>query len=96
MDWLATLILAIAFTLSLLALLRTVPKRRFVTFIFLVLPTIFLSMRWAAYRDSWTAWLTGFGISICLTSIWWIFFGRNLPTPRDGTQRVWTKDDPFE
>jgi hypothetical protein len=96
MDWVAALILATAFTLSLLALLRTVPRRRFVTFLFLLLPTIFLSMRWAAYRDSWTAWFTGFGISIGLAALWWALVGRRLPPPRDGTRRVWTKDDPFE
>jgi O-antigen/teichoic acid export membrane protein len=96
MDWLSTLILIAALTLSVLAWLRTVPKRRFVTFLFLLMPILVLSLRWAAYRENWLEWRFGFFASIGLAAIWWIVRGRKLPAPRDGTQRVWTKDDPFE
>jgi len=96
MDWLSAIILALAFTLALLALVRTVPKRRFVTVLFLVLPVLFLSMRWAAYRDSWGAWTFGFGVALLLAGAWWLSIGRRLPPAEDGTRRVWTKKDPFE
>jgi protein-S-isoprenylcysteine O-methyltransferase Ste14 len=96
MDWLSTIILAAVFTLSILAWRRTIPKRRFVTVIFLLLPVLLLSLRWAAYRQSWPEWWIGFTAAVLISISWWFGFGRKLPSPRDGTQRVWTKDDPFE
>jgi hypothetical protein len=96
MDWLTILILVCVFTISFMLWMRTVPKRRFVTFLFLLLPIVILTMRWAAYRKSWAEWLLSAGAAMVLLLIWWLSIGRKLPTPKDGTVRVWTKDDPFE
>ena len=96
MDWLSALILGLAFSLAFLAWIRTIPKRRFLTFFFLVLPLIILSMRWAAYRMSWISFWIGAALSLLFVFLWWLLHGRTLPSPEDGIQRVWTKDDPFE
>jgi hypothetical protein len=96
MDWLTILILVCVFTFSFMLWMRIVPKRRFVTFLFLLLPMVILTMRWAAYRKSWAEWLLSAGAAMVLLLIWWLSIGRKLPTPKDGTVRVWTKDDPFE
>jgi hypothetical protein len=95
MDWLSAIILGIALALVFVAWIRTIPKRRFVTFLFLLLPSVVLSLRWAAYRESWSTWRVGVGVAIVIILIWWILHGRTLPAPEDGVQRVWTKDDPF-
>ena len=96
MDWLSTVILAIAFPLSFLAWRRTVQKRRLMTFVFLVLPVFFFSLRWAAYRQNWLEWGIGLSAATLIALLWWTLLGRKLPATHDGTQRVWTKDDPFE
>ncbi len=96
MDWLSALTLGLAFTLALLAWIRTVRKRRFLTFFFLVLPVIVLSMRWASYRMSWMSFWFGAALAVLVVFLWWVLYGRRLPSPEDGIRRVWTKDDPFE
>ena len=96
MDWLSIVILGLAFTLAILAWIRTVPKRRFLTFLFLVLPLVFFSLRWAAYRMSWTSLWFGALLAMVVIFLWWILLGRRLPSPKDGIQRIWSKDDPFE
>lgn len=96
MDWLSTYILAIAFSLALIAWIRTIPKRRFLTFAFLVLPVGVISMRWAAYRTSWTTWWIGGALALSIVFLWWVLHGRSLTTPKDEIQCVWTKDEPFE
>lgn len=96
MDWLTALILAFTFSLSLIAWIRTIPKRRFLTLAFLVLPVLVISMRWAAYRADWPTWRIGMAIALIIVLLWWLLHGRSLPTPKDGIQRVWTKDEPFE
>ena len=96
MDWLSAFILAFAFSLALIAWIRTIPKRRFLTFSFLVLPSVVISMRWAAYRTSWATWWIGGVMALSIVFLWWVLHGRSLPTPKDGIQRIWTKDEPFE
>jgi hypothetical protein len=89
------LILGVAFFLSLLAVTRTYPSRRWVTVIALLAPVIILSIRWARYRTAWVEFGIGAGLAVLGLLIWWSFYGRKLPPPEESSIRIWTEDDPF-
>jgi hypothetical protein len=89
-------VLAIAFFMVTLAVIRTVPKRRILTIIFLLLPLGILTYRWATFRSAFWEWLVGALVGSVATLAWWLLKGQNLPPPDDSNVRVWTKDEPFE
>lgn len=96
MDILSAVVIGLAITVALLAVLRTVPKRRFLTILLLLGPLVVFSYRWSLYRQAQTEWIYGVAGGLILTLLWWVFWGRRLPPPDDSTIRVWTKEDPFE
>ena len=96
MDLVSTVVIALSFSLALYAVLRTIPKRRFLTILFLLLPLTVFSFRWSVFRDARTEWLIGLAAAVMVLMLWWLFRGRNLPPPDDSSIRVWTKEDPFE
>lgn len=96
MDILSTLVIGSSFSLAFYAVMRTIPKRRFLTIIFLLLPLTVFSYRWSVYRDARTEWLFGLGTAVIVLFFWWALRGRRLPPPDDNNIRVWTKEDPFE
>jgi hypothetical protein len=96
MDILSSVVIALSFFLAFYAVQRTLPKRRFLTFILLLLPLTIFSYRWSLYRDARMEWYMGVASAILIFGFWWIIWGRKLPPPDDSSIRVWTKDDPFE
>ena len=96
MDLVSTVVIALSFSLALYAVLRTIPKRRFLTILFLLLPLTVFSFRWSVFRDARTEWLIGLAAAVMVLMLWWLFRGRKLPPPDDSSIRVWTKEDPFE
>jgi hypothetical protein len=88
-------ILGIAIFLSLLAVVRTYPRRRWVTVLVLLIPVIFFSIRWARYRDAWTELIAGSGIALVGMLAWWLLYGRKISPPEESSIRVWSEDDPF-
>ncbi len=88
-------ILCAAFFLCLIAVMRTYARRRWVTVIVLVLPTLIFSIRWARFRSAWSELFTGGGLAIACIVIWWFLYGRKLDPPKEDTIRVWTEEDPF-
>lgn len=96
MDILSSLVIGLSFLLAAAAVLRTIPGRRVLTFLFLLLPLAIFSYRWSLFRDARTEWIVGVIGAAVLLAIWWLVWGRRLPPPDDSNIRVWTKDDPFE
>jgi hypothetical protein len=96
MDILSSLVIALSFLLTFAAVLRTVPNRRFLTIIFLLLPLTVFSYRWSLFRGTRMEWFIGLACAFVLFAAWWIIKGRRLPPPDDSNIRVWTKEDPFE
>ncbi len=88
-------ILSVAHFLSLLAVLRTYARRRWVTIVALLFPVLYFSVRWANYRDAWTELGIGFGIALVGILIWWVSYGRKLAPPKESSIRVWSEEDPF-
>ncbi|MGD8633656.1 MAG: hypothetical protein PVF85_08820 [Anaerolineales bacterium] len=96
MDVLSSLVIGLSFLLAFAAVMRTIPHRRFLTFLFLLLPLAIFSYRWSLFRGARMEWVIGLIGAIILLAIWWLAWGRRLPPPDDSNIRVWTKDDPFE
>ena len=96
MDVLSTVVIGLSFSLALYAVLRTIPERRFLTIIFLLLPLTVFSFRWSVFRDARKEWIIGLGAAVLVLMLWWLVRGRRLPPPDDSSIRVWTKEDPFE
>jgi hypothetical protein len=88
-------ILGGAFFLSLLVVARTCVSQRWVTAITLLAPVIILSIRRARYRAACVELGIGSGLAMFGLLIWWSFYGRKLPPPKESSIRVWTEDDPF-
>jgi hypothetical protein len=88
-------ILGIALFLSLLAVVRTYPCRRWVTVLTLLFPVIFFSIQWARYRDAWAELGVGTGIALMGMLAWWLLYGRKISPPEESSIRVWSEDDPF-
>ncbi len=95
MNFQTVVILAVALFLSLLAVLRTYPQRRWVTALVLLLPVGFFSIRWAGYRDAWAELGLGSGIAFAGVLLWWFTYGRKIPPPTESDIRVWSEEDPF-
>jgi hypothetical protein len=95
MSWQPIIILAAIYFLSLLAVVRTYPRRRWVTALVLFVPVLFFTLRWASYRSSWLELVLGAGIGLSVLVAWWLILGRRLPTPDENSIRVWTEEDPF-
>lgn len=95
MNWqsailIATLFLAVGFTT-----VRSIARARLWILILVGLPTLYFSLRWAAYRTAWGEWIFGAGTASLVLLGWWIMLGRNLPPPNEENIRVWTEEDPF-
>jgi multisubunit Na+/H+ antiporter MnhB subunit len=95
MDIQTIAVLAVALFLSLLAVFRTYPRRRWATALVLLLPAIVFSVRWARYRDAWAELGIGAGVALFGLIVWWFLLGRKIPPPQESSIRVWSKDDPF-
>ncbi len=95
MNLQASAILVLAFFFSLLAVLRTYRRRRWVTASALLLPVLFFSVRWARYREAWLELASGIGIAILGILVWWVAYGRKIPPPQESSIRVWSEEDPF-
>jgi hypothetical protein len=95
MAWQSIIILAVIFFLSLLAVLRTYPRRRWVTLLVLFMPVLFFSLRWASFRSAWVEFGLGAVIGLSAWIAWWLLLGRRLPTPDEDSIRVWSEEDPF-
>ncbi len=96
MDVLSSIVIGFSFLLAFAAVLRTVPDRRFLTVIFLLLPLAVFSYRWSLFRGSQLEWVIGLASALLLFAVWWFVWGRKLPPPDDSNIRVWSEDDPFE
>jgi len=92
-DWQTTLLLAVAFLGIGLVWLRIERRMRRFVFFILVVPVAFLVCRWAAFRSAWPEALISLGIAAASLAIWWVTFGRKLPTPQGSTIRIITEED---
>jgi hypothetical protein len=86
----ALLFLAVGFTIA-----RSIARARLWILLLVGLPTLYFSLRWAAYRAAWGEWFFGVGMTSMVLLVWWIALGRKLPPPNEENIRVWTEEDPF-
>lgn len=93
MEWGTMAILVIVLALVMIALVRTVRRRRLAVLVLWLLLGVLL-VRWAGYRGAWPELLLATGGALAITVGWWLIHGRTLPPPDDSI-RVWSKDDPF-
>jgi hypothetical protein len=94
MNWQTVLLLAAAFLGISLLHARTIPKRRKI-FLIVWLIVAILIYRWANYRGAWREVGIAAASAFLFFIIWWVVYGRRLPTPTDDGIRVWSEEDPF-
>ena len=93
-DWPTTILLAVLlFLLGLVALRSERQVRRWIILL-LPVPTVYLIVRWAVYRQAWAEAGLAALLGLTFLAAWWRLRGRHLP-PSASSTRVWTKDDPF-
>ena len=90
------LLIAGGFFIAFLVVIRTVRSRRLFPILVLLAPMFVISLRWAAYRNTWAEWILGFAASILGLVIWWLAYGRKLGPARSSSIKVWSEDEPFE
>jgi len=95
MSYQTIAILGLSLFLSLLAVIRTYARRRWISILVLLVPAVFFSFRWARFRSTWLELGIGFGIALLGVLLWWILYGRKLSPPEESKIRVWTEEDPF-
>lgn len=95
MSFQTIVILGLSLFLSLLAVFRTYPRRRWVSVLVLLAPALFFAVRWARFRSAWLELGLGIGIALFGIALWWILYGRTLPPPEESSIRVWSEEDPF-
>lgn len=93
-DWPTTVLLTVVMFLLGLVTLRSERRVRRWIILLLPVPTVYLIVRWAAYRGAWAEAGLSSLLGLTLLGLWWRLRGRRLP-PSASTTRVWTKDDPF-
>lgn len=93
MNWPTTLALAAAVAIVLLILLRVEARARWVVWVFLVAPAIFVLWAWATFLNHWPETLAGLGLAGVGVGLWWWFAGRKLP-PTASNVKVWGQEDP--
>lgn len=71
--------LIVAFCLALLTLQRTIPRRRWLTLVVIVLPVGFIAYRWALYKEQLQAWRIAAGVALGLNILFWVIYGRTHP-----------------
>ena len=72
-------LLAIIFSLLLLAIQRAEARRRLLIAAVLIIPVGWLVYRWAVYRHQVTETLIAGGIGLTLNVLFWITYGRKHP-----------------
>ena len=72
-------LLAIIFSLLLLAIQRAEARRRLLIAAVLIIPVGWLVYRWAVYRQQVTETLIAGGIGLTLNVLFWIIYGRKHP-----------------
>ncbi len=87
-------VVALLFTLILLALQRTEFKRIWVTLLVLVVPAGYLIYQWADYKGYLTETKIAAGIAVALNVIFWIVWGRRHLPGEGGTIKVIGQEDP--
>jgi hypothetical protein len=95
MNWQSAILIAVLFLAIGFTTVRSVARARLWILLLVGLPTLFFSLRWAAFRTAWSEWLFGAGAASLVLLVWWIALGRRLQPPCDENIRVWTEDDPF-
>jgi hypothetical protein len=95
MNWQSALLVALLYFLVAFAVIRSIPRARSWVLILVGAPTIYFSVRWAAYRPAWLELLVGVAAALALLLTWWLLLGRRLSPPNEDNIRVWTEDDPF-
>lgn len=78
------LFLTVIFSLSVLALQRTIDGRRWLTLVFIVLPIAFFSYRWAIFREEVQAFQYAAGLALALNLLFWMLYGRSHPPGHKG------------
>lgn len=71
--------LIVVFGAGLLALQRTVPRRRWLTLVVIVLPVGLFSYRWALYKEQMFEWRLAAGAALGMNIIFWALYGRTHP-----------------
>ena len=93
--WTTALILTALLTGLILAVVRSVKRRRRRLIYLIPVGVYILMVRWAGYRQAWGELAVATAASALICLVWWFSYGRRLPPPSDDNIRVWTKDDPF-
>lgn len=92
MNWGSFFLLTITFTVMLLLIQRTEPKRRFVVAIVMLLVGI-LVQRYVNYREFHSEAQAGFVIALVLNGLFWLFIGRYNPVGSSDDIQVIGMDD---
>ena len=85
--------LALLLSLMLLAVQRTEPRRRWLTALVLLLPSVYLLYRWAIYRGRVIETIGGVVIGLLVNVVFWLLYGRRHPPRSSDEIRVIGMDE---
>lgn len=71
--------LSVLLSLMLLALQRTEPRRRWITALVLLLPSVYLLYRWAIYRGRVAETVAAVVVGLVVNVLFWLVYGRRHP-----------------
>jgi hypothetical protein len=85
--------IALSLGAVLLMYLRTERKRKWLTGVFLVLPSLVLLVLWADGTGQWAEALTGGAAGVGFNLLFWLFYGRANPPGTSDSINVIGMDD---
>ncbi len=93
LNWNLTILFAIAGLFILYGFFRVERKGRWVAIFFLAGPVCFLMYALAQIRDHMVELFTALGIAAVAFLLWYLVYGRKMPTPTSDNIKVWKPDD---
>lgn len=93
LNWNLVVLFSAANLLVLYGFFRVERKGRWIAVVFLAAPSCLLMYRLAQIRDHMAEFFTSLGLAGVVFVLWYIVYGRNLPTPTSDNIKVWTPDD---
>lgn len=72
--------------------LRTDRRARWTAVAFFAVPGLGLLCFWAVYRARFGELWAGLGLSLILTLVWWLIWGRRIPPSDSDNIKVWGQE----